>query len=288
MKHKLPPALLLIFVFTFFSCRKEDTPDPAPQPREEVVAYGVAYGTDSLQIMDVYIPYGLRDTMALLVMVHGGSWYTGDRSHFAAWFEYEKNRKQYAAINIEYRLDTDRTVPVPMQTDDIAAAIRAVKEKYDLNTGKIGMLGVSAGAHLAALYAYHYDTEHHVKAVVDWCGPVDFNDPQYHEPGHWAWIFSGIEYIFGRPYQGNEDYYASVSPYFYVNAQSPPTIILHGEQDTLVPPSQAIRLHEKLDRAGVDNELRLYPHSGHIFERQDGLDAFWHCEPFLDRHLLGH
>ena len=277
---------LVPLLMVLWACHKGEEPEDPPQVQDAVLAYSVPYGSHPKQIMDVYIPAGQRDTMALLVMVHGGSWYEGDRSHFAAWFEYETNRKVYAAINIEYRLDTDQTTPVPMQTDDIAAAIRKVGEKYGVNTTKIGILGVSAGGHLATLYAYHYDTDHHVKAVVDWCGPVDFNDPQYHTAGHWEWIFSGIEAIFGVPYAGHEDYYASVSPYHYVNAQSPPTIIHHGERDTLVPYTQAVRLHQKLDSVGVYNELYLYPDSEHIFNQQDGMTAFWRSEHFLDMFLL--
>ncbi len=275
---------MLALLLMSSKCGKEPVPEP-PRPEAEQTVYDYAYGSHPQQRMDVYIPYGVRDTMALIVMVHGGSWYGGDRSMFSPWFEYERAQQRFALINVDYRLDTPETAPIPMQTDDIAAAIEAVRRDFHLPAKRIAMAGGSAGGHLATYYAYKYDTQHDVKVVIDYVGPVDFTDPQYHTPGHWSWIFSGIEYIFGVPYEGHEDYYREVSPYYHVSAQSPPTIMFYGGQDTLVPYTQGERLHRRLDEFQVENQYYFYPNSGHIFNREDGLDAFNKAEIFMLQHL---
>jgi acetyl esterase/lipase len=277
---------VLFFLFFFmFSCKKHSDPGSDISYTERVVELDYAYGSHTQQTMDIFIPEGNRDTMALVVMVHGGGWTQGDKSSFSQWFEYEKNRNRYAVININYRLDNVQTRPLPMQTDDIHAAIEKIRNEFRLPARKIGLIGGSAGAHLVSQYAYKYDTQGFVKAVVNFVGPVDFNDPQYHTPGHWEYIFSGIEYIFNLAYSGNENQYADWSPYHHVSAQSPPTALFYGQLDSLVPYTQGERLHAKLNAYSVENEYYLYPDSGHGFNSQDSEDAAIKAGNFLDRHL---
>lgn len=278
--------LILMFLagILFVSCRKHKVEDK-PKFRDELLSYNVAYGSHPQQRMDVYIPACVRDTVGLIVLVHGGSWYERDRSDMSAWFEYERGLKRYAVINIDYRLDTDNEPPVPQQTDDVASAIAFLQTEYDLAAHRIVLVGASAGAHIVSLYAYKYASPQWIKGVVNIVGPVDFNDPQYHTPGHWSYIFSGIEYIFNHLYQGNENYYRSVSPYHYINANTPPTALFYGGADTLVPPTQGQRLHARLDSAGVENEFYLYPNSGHVFDYNDGWDAAYKIQDFIEAHL---
>ncbi len=282
LKKVFLPVLMLLLLA---QCKKKDNIPPEKTFLPSVSEYNYAYGPAPTQNMDVFIPAGKRDTMKLLVMVHGGSWISRDKSDFSPWFEYEKQRQHYAVININYRLDTYATRPVPMQTDDIRSAIEKVRHDFHLPARRIGLLGMSAGGHLVTLYAYKYDTEHNVKTVVDFVGPVDFTDPVYHSGRHWPYIFSGIEYIFNMTYRGNEDYYRSVSPYYNVDAQSPPTIMFYGGQDTLVPASQGVRLRQQLNRFSVPNELYIYPGSPHAFNDTDAMDAFWKAERFMSEYL---
>ncbi len=277
-------TLLIFTLFFLFSCKKQQ-PENETDFTREVLSSDYAYGSHNQQKMDVYIPQGDRDTMALLVLVHGGGWTQGDKSSFAQWFEYEKNRGRYAVININYRLDNTQTRPLPMQTDDIHSAIQSLRNDFMFPANRIGMIGASAGAHLVSQYAYKYDTAGNVKAVVNFVGPVDFNDPEYHTAGHWEWIFSGIEYIFNLPYSGNEIQYAEWSPYHHVTSQSPPSILFYGLQDTLVPYSQGERLHQRLNQFNVENEYYLYPDSGHRFNNTDTQHALSKTAAFLERHL---
>jgi len=279
---------LLAGAVLFVSCNKiDDEDEQTDQSQEEVIVFDYSYGSHPLQNMDVYIPAGDRDTMALMVMVHGGSWVSRDKSDFEMWFNYEVDRKKVAVININYRLDDDSTRPLPMQSDDINSAIEKLREDFDFPARKIGLLGMSSGAHIVTYYAYTYPGAQYVKAVANFVGPVDFTDPVYHTEDHWKWIFTGIEYIFNLSYEGNEAQYADWSPYHHVTADTPPTISFYGGQDTLVPYSNGIRLHERLDSVGVENAYYFYPESEHVFSQEDALDAAIKAEEFLYERLVG-
>ncbi len=282
---KITSYIFFLMILISSACRK--TPEENPiDDTVQILETDVAYGNHPLQKMDVFIPAGNRDTMALLVLIHGGSWTGRDKSDLAQWFDYEVSRNRWAVININYRLDDYSTRPLPMQTDDIGASIEKLRSEFHFPARKIGMIGFSSGAHIASQFAYKYDHNRDVKALVNYVGPVDFNDPEYHTPGHWEWIFSGIEYIFNLPYDGNESQYAEWSPYHHADAQSPPTILFYGQQDTLVTYTNGLRLHQKLTQLGVENEFHLYPQSGHSLNPSDAWNAFSKTERFLESHLL--
>ncbi len=277
-----------IFVITLVSvmllqCKKENN-SPVSNVQEEEEHLDYAYGTHYQQTMDVYIPEGVRDTMTMIVMVHGGSWVSRDKSDFLAWYNYEKQQGQFALANINYRLDTPQTVPIPMQTDDIGMAIQSMEDDFGIRSGKIVMIGMSAGGHLALLYAYKYDLDRKVKVVINMVGPADFTDPSYHQ-GAWANIFPYIEAIFNAPYAGNENYYQDVSPYYFVDNQSPATISGYAGMDTIVPYTNGERIHQKLQQFNIPEEYVFYPQSGHVFNQQDGLDFFWRARTFMLQNL---
>ena len=73
----------------------------------------------------------------------------------------------------------------------------------------------------------------------------------------------------GRPKAGPIDFddklIASVSPILSVDARDPPTLILHGAADKGVPPAQAEAMHAALDKAGVENKLKMFAGADHDF-----------------------
>jgi dienelactone hydrolase len=65
----------------------------------------------------------------------------------------------------------------------------------------------------------------------------------------------------------------------------PPVLILHGEQDRVVPVSEATRLQQLLERAGTPYEIKLYPNAGHGFNGMQWIDAGQRVVQFLRKHL---
>ena len=118
----------------------------------------------------------------------------------------------------------------------------------------------SSGGHLATLQGYKYNSSK-IKAVVDFYGPVDMTD--LYQTATDPLVRSYIQSLMGGTPATNPALYQQSSPVHFVNAQSPPTIILHGALDELVNVNQSVILRDKLQSAGVINQLIVYPDQGH-------------------------
>ncbi len=116
---------------------------------------GIAYAQhDGVELLgDLYLPKGRRDVPAL-VAVHGGGWVQGARSAFQYWGPYLAARG-VALFSISYRLAAEgKTYPEAVQ--DVIAGVQFVRGKageFGIDPERLGLMGASAGAHLAALAA---------------------------------------------------------------------------------------------------------------------------------------
>lgn len=279
---KLFPVLLMAFVFV--ACQKEDSTEKAAKNTEKTIL-NVSYGTDAEQRMDVYLPANRNTTdTKVLVMIHGGAWSTGDKADFNEYLPVFKQRLPgYAFFNINYRLaKLPSTNPFPTQENDVKAAVDFIlsrADEYGFNKNKLVVFGASAGAHLALLVSYKNSTAH-INALVDLFGPTDmvalynsFSDPIE------QFALAGM--LGGTP-TTNAAIYQSSSPIHFVSAQSPPTLILHGGMDPLVPVEQSVRLKEKLQQAGVPVQMVTYPAEEHGWTGASLADTYDRIDAFLD------
>jgi acetyl esterase/lipase len=149
---------------------------------------GIAYADhDGIELSgDLYLPNGATAAPAL-VAVHGGGWVAGVRSAFQYWGPYLAARG-YAVFSISYRLAT-KTKTFPEAVQDVLAGVQFLRGKagaFGVDPARIGLIGASAGAHLAALAAlggnkfaggYLHDpfaaTDASVKALVGVYGIYD-------------------------------------------------------------------------------------------------------------------
>ena len=284
-------VLFAITTLLFFSCKKS-TSDAGlilePAILQASTQQNIAYGTDPLQKMDVYLPGGRSATTKVLVMIHGGGWSTGDKSELTVYVDTMKKRlPDYAIININYRLVVNTTNTFPTQENDVKAALDFIYSKRNefKISDKYVLLGVSAGAHLALLQAYKYTSPVKIKAVVDFFGPTDmaamYNDP--------ASIFappSSISQLFnGATPASNPMVYSQSSPITFANAQAVPTIILHGGTDPLVKVTQATTLRDKLISFNIANQYVFYPTLGHGWAGADLTDSFNKIQAFLTLYV---
>lgn len=276
---------ILICLVSFIACKKETGNNDPVLPAETLL--NVFYGNDSAQKMDLYLPAGRhRDSTKLIILVHGGAWLTGDKSDFAAFIPTLRQRLPYYAIaNINYRLATSTANHFPAQEKDMKAAVDFLVQKgadYQISQ-KMVLLGASSGGHLATLQAYKYNSPK-IKAVVDFYGPVDMAD--LYQTATDPLVRSYIQSLMGGTPATNPALYQQSSPIHFVNAQSPPTIILHGALDDLVNVNQSIALKDQLQSAGVINQLIIYPDQGHdIWPAPIMNDAFDKVEVFLKANV---
>ena len=242
------------------------------------------------QSLDLYLPAGSRAAPPIVLWIHGGAWLTGNKEHPPALY---LCRRGYAVAAINYRLS--REAVFPAQIMDCRAAVRWLRahaRMYGADPTRIGVWGVSAGAHLAALLgtanrvsawdALGADRQEScaVQAVCDWFGPTDFLQMggRHDRPG------SPESLLVGGPIQEHRDRVAAANPIAYVTDAAPPFLIIHGEKDDLVPLNQSELLHAALRRAGVESDLHVIPGAGHgkgVYTDANMLLV----REFMDRHL---
>jgi len=281
LKYAFLPVLLTCFVIA--SCKKSDD-TPAPVAIAAKTMLDVAYGTDPLQKMDIYLPANRSpvNTKAL-VLIHGGGWTQGDKNDFALTIDtLQKRLPDYAIFNLNYRLAGVGGNLFPTQELDTKAAIDFINGNLSsyVVSNKFVFMGASAGAHLSLLNAYKYHSNVNAKAVVDFFGPADMAD-MYNNPG--AYPPLSIAYLLGGTPTSNPTAYAQSSPMTFVNAQSCPTIIIQGGLDPLVNYlTQSTALKNKLTAFNITNEWVFYPTGGHgNWDAATYTDAYDKIQAFL-------
>jgi acetyl esterase/lipase len=264
------------------SCQQQSN---GTEYKEAFTRLNVAYGTHARQRMDMYLPAGRNtDSTKVLVLIHGGAWREGDKSDFTPYVTMLQQRLPgYAIFNLNYRLAGNGTNLFPSQEDDIKAAVEFIYDKrndYGISE-KFVFLGASAGAHLALLQAYKYRDPVKPMAVVSFFGPTELSNLYHSSLG--AALF--LSQVTGATPASHPVLYKQSSPASFVTPQSPPTLLLQGGADPLVPPAQSELLRDLLDTAGVPNQYIFYPAERHGWAGKPLSDSFDKIARFLKTHV---
>jgi acetyl esterase/lipase len=250
-------------------------------------------------MLDLYRP--AEDTDGpLVVWVHGGGWMMGNRWPCPVAFLADHG---YAVASISYRYAQQATFPA--QLHDCKAAIRFLRanaDDYGYNADRIGVIGASAGGHLAALLGTtgndpdtegdlgdHPDTSSAVQAVYDLFGPTDLADLDEDIPDdeeNTLAAFSPITLLLGADPDDRPDLAAAADPAHYADADDPPFLIIHGTNDPLVPLRQSEYLAEKLEAVGVEHRLVVIEEGGHGGWHYQTEERIAELLVFLGEHLV--
>ena len=227
----------------------------------------------------------------------------------AAWFAGTKDQapgirfsgQGYAVASIDYRLSG----PFPAQIEDGKAAVRWLRAnaaKYNLDPQRFAAWGSSAGGHLVALLGFsggvkelegstgNLDQSSRIQAVLDFFGPTDLLQMDAQAALNAA-VVSRIKHddprspesrFIGGPIQENREKAVRANPITYVTRDDPPFLIMHGDQDPLVPLAQSRILYEALQRAGVPATFHAVNGAGHGF---GGPEIDRMAGEFLDQNL---
>ena len=224
---------------------------------------------DPKQRLDLYVPPG-TGPFPLIVWIHGGGWHSCDKSTDAAPQFLEAG---FALASVDYRL-TSSGASFPAQIEDCFSALNWLRRngaKYKLDTQRIGLLGHSAGAHLAALIVttagtgLFSDITSSPQAAVLWSGPFDLG----RERGQWpsdTFVWNPEDPFCKTFFPGgayDEVCARLASPASYIRAGLPPMLLVHGGKDGVVPLGQALGFAEALRGWGVNVQIRVEPESGH-------------------------
>lgn len=138
----------------------------------------VAYGSDPIQKLDVFIPSLSGPPAPLVVLVHGGGWWRGDKATDAPAVQSQRLRDLgYVTASINYRLTSPASpligYPHPAQIEDVRDAVaflRANAATYRIDPNRVFLWGISAGGHLVSLAALSYPLA--LRGVIDLFGPT--------------------------------------------------------------------------------------------------------------------
>jgi len=222
----------------------------------------------------------------LVVMIHGGSWNSGDYTQLPA-INHHLASKGFGVAAITYRLAPEFIFPA--QLNDISDALIWLRERsaqFGFNPNCVVLGGRSAGGHLALTAAYGRP-ELNISGVFAYYAPNDMN---------WSWENPAPPHILDTPKTLSEflggtpatatTAYAHASPYQFVDAQAPATLLMHGGMDRLVSDRQSRRLADKLISLDVKNALIRLPWATHGCEANlsgpSGQTSTWAIEQFLN------
>lgn len=226
----------------------------------------------NVQLPDIalFLPSKKSATGEGVIICPGGGYaslsYDWEGSDIAGWL----NARGIAAFVLKYRLPGSKSNMVPHKSPllDAQRALRLVRynaEAWNLDPGKIGIMGFSAGGHLAATLSTHFDEG--LAASTD---PVDQVScrPDFSVLVYPVITFSGDFTHSGSRQKliGNapdEEWIHYYSNELQVTGRTPPAILIHSCDDESVPVENSILYYEALRANNIPSEMHLYPYGGH-------------------------
>ncbi len=246
----------------------------------------VSYGSDGKDnLLDAYIP-SEYDHAKVIVYIHGGGWTGGDKGEFPAeLIEELVGKRKYILVSMNYRLVKDGKNIFPSQMEDVSRVLSLLSKnakKYHYNGNEYALMGGSAGAYMAMLYAYGYDTARQVRTVVDFWGPTDLSDKAVRSENKDA--DSKVVNLLGVT-DPQAKVCLDASPYYRITKETGvPTILFHGGEDPLVHFSQAEKMYKKLLSLGIPAQYEFYPHEKHGMSPVAAVDVFTKTLAWLDKY----
>lgn len=266
----IDPALAFPPKMQVFALYGDDPiPNSKPTPDEESGAESGFLRNVSRPQIHVYLPAKMRATGASIVILPGGG-YAG------LTFDYEGTQQAQffidhgiAAFVVKYRIPSDKTMLDksigPLQ--DAQQAMRFVRQRateWHLDPARVGVIGFSAGGHLASTLATHFS-----QAYVPNPDRIDLR------PDFAVLVYPVISMQSDITHAGSrgallgsapsEEQVRQFSSELQVSERTPPTLILHATDDQLVDVSNSLRYYEALRHAGVPVEMRLFEKGQHGF-----------------------
>jgi len=236
----------------------------------------IAYNDDHpAQRLDVYLAKSTVPTPAM-VYIHGGGWRAGSKNRLPGWLTAAVNDGWLSVVSVEYRF-TD-VAPHPAQVNDCVRAIQFVRSRaneWNIDPDRIGVTGGSAGAHLSLWVALHDDAaapssqdpiarhSSRTACAVSFAGPTDWSLLAEIEHKHPAYR-QLLGYEPGTPAaEMSSAAKADVSPISFATSDDPPVLLVHGDNDVIVPLRHASKLHEQLTSVKGTAELVVVKGANH-------------------------
>jgi len=275
---------------------------------------------------DVYLPEGNQEARPTVVYIHGGALIYGSRQMFNPTLLQNYLQSGYNVVSIDYRLAPESKLNVIIE--DLHDAFKWVYKKgpdlFCADIDKVAVVGHSAGGYLALMAGCCVKPA--PKAIVSFYGYGDLIGDWYSKPSFFYCQQPKVlaeeadlnpdGLVISEPYEGRgkdkfylycrqngfwpqaisgwdphkeQERFTPFCPVQNVNADYPPTLLLHGDQDTDVPYIQSVMMAEELSRCKVEHELITMHEMGHGFDKSKDepavIAATAKVRDFLNRHI---
>ena len=222
--------------------------------------------------IEVRLPSVVSATGQAIIVCPGGGYryvsYEKEGTDIANWL----NGHGIAAIVLKYRLPDEESNIDPTLSPllDAKRAVRLTRfhaEEWKIDPAKVGVMGFSAGGHLASTIGTHFDA-----------GQADAEDPVERlscRPDFLVLAYPVISMREGICHPGSRERLLGKNPSeelvtlysneLQVTPETPPTFLVHAGDDKTVPIQNSLLFYEALAKNGVPAELHVYPYGGHGF-----------------------
>ena len=262
--------------------RQSNHPDQSDHPGNHESTANSRHRANSSRRLDLFLPESDTPTPAVVV-IHGGGWFTQHRKGTREQnFARDLAAAGFAAASIDYTLvdiddpkGSNELWPAMLVDCKLAVAfLRHHANTYNIAPKRVGAIGGSAGAHLAAMLGVTGSTDGFdpapgldcsVQAVCYLYGVCDIS----------RWISLSKEHrlgmdaasiMLGGSLSDRPEAYAAASPVNYLSRRTAPTLLIHGLDDDTIPYTETEYFYERMQAAGIDSELILVPGAGHSFD----------------------
>ena len=236
--------------------------------------------------MDILKPE-TRAQVPAIVYVTGGGFINANKDSYIQQ-RMDLAEAGYLVASIEYRVAPAVTFPKPLE--DVKAAVRFLRansKKYNINPAKIGLIGGSAGGYLVTMGGVtsgikefdkgdNLNVSSDVQAVVDTYGVTDLGkigadysmavQELHKSPGATEALWVNGSPVFGGKDGGvlaDPKKLDAANPWKYISSKTPPFLIMHGDIDTVVSPSQSALLHDALIAKGIPSTYYVVKNAKH-------------------------
>jgi len=228
-------------------------------------------GLDARQVLEIaYRPNDVSPT-PMVLFIHGGSWIGGDKMMMRR-YQQQVVDAGYGYVSMNYRFITSGATYIDM-LDDIELVIQFLIDfsgNFNIDTTRMAIVGESAGAHLAMLYAYRNVSPIPIEFVMGLVPPVDFTDPGYLSFGNSTLQLFLANGLMATSLTGPEDIVANGYPTSWIDAspishvsKAIPTLIGYAGLDELIPSSNMERFLAASISINAPVEAILFPNSRH-------------------------
>lgn len=253
-------------------------PDAKSALNEETIVKGVARKV-SIPTLSVFVPEKGTENGTAVIICPGGGYgvLVIDREGYQV--ARELNKKGITAFVLKYRLPDDKSSVdksvAPLQ--DAQQAIKVIRERageWKIDPKKIGIMGFSAGGHLASTAGTHFDDPHIEPKTGTSLRPdflilvypvISFQEAQGHKG-------SRTNLIGSNPTEEKIRYFSSE---LQVRQDTPPAFITHAGDDTVVPVSNSILFYEALNKNKIPADLHIYSKGEHGYPKTPAFDVWF-------------